>query len=411
MAIQGRRVCSGNRATIGGALIESMCTSIATITMAQPFVHATASRRSTASVLVELSSGTMTGWGEGAPRNYVTGETTQTVVAALERVDLDDLNAAIDFSGIEQSLLSLEAFDIGRLLGGCFMPAAEAALEIAAFDFICRLHNLTAIEALHVIPEYGCLLRTSERKVPVSFVVDLAKDVDSQLRGISAHTIASIRHVKIKANSDIRDSVDRVAQIRNVFGTAARLSVDVNGVWNQDEAIRASSMLATSGVAWLEEPVARRDWDAMQAIRRSGMSVMIDESCSSETDLREAAARGAADYVNIRVSKFGGIFPTLRMLNTAKALGLKSQLGVHVGEIGPLWSAGRLLACSVTGLTTVEAGKHDQWFPDPLTIPRNEVDRNEYTVRPIQGPGLGLTPSTALRQWISTEHKKVSTTP
>lgn len=380
----------------------------ARIPMQRPFVHAGKRRNHTASVLVSVDAGGQRGWGEAAPRPYVTGETVQSVLDALARVEPAAVADLIDLTDFATAVRGLAAADlIGLLGGGRPMPSAAAALEIALFDLACRLHGQAGFTALQRVPATAGLLRQAPVAVPVSYVLDLARDPVEAVAALHPDSIPAIRHVKLKATADADACVRRTAAVRDLFGPHTQLSVDVNGDWDGSSAVRTASRLRELDVAWVEEPVTPRDWAAMRNIRLgAGMPVMLDESCTGLADLRTAAEEQAADYVNARVSKCGGILPTLALIATARELGLGAQLGVHVGEVGPLWAAARLLACSVAGLATAEAGKQDEWFPEPLTDPPYAVDRRGYLASPLDGVGIGLIPNAVLLGQCSPQPQK-----
>jgi L-alanine-DL-glutamate epimerase-like enolase superfamily enzyme len=386
------------------AVIERIEIHPVRIPMQRPFVHAGARRSQTASVLVALDVGNVRGWGEGAPRQYVTGETVSTAMDALGAIEPATLNKLVDLTDLTTAMRDLARTDLARMVGGGEqrMPAAAAALEIALFDLACRLHDRDGLSALRCVPGASALLRhTAATSVAVSFVLDLAGDPGAAIDRLAPESLDAIRHVKLKATADIEDCVRRVAVVRDRFGQATRISVDVNGAWAGQQAVRAARRLRPLGVAWLEEPVAARDWATMREIRESGgVPVMLDESCASTADLDAATRTGAADYVNARISKCGGIVATIGLIAAAAERGIGAQLGVHVGEVGPLWAAARLVSCAVDALVTVEAGKQDEWFSAALTDPAYAVDRRRYVVEPLRAIGIGVTPNETLLEWI-----------
>jgi L-alanine-DL-glutamate epimerase-like enolase superfamily enzyme len=120
---------------------------------------------------------------------------------------------------------------------------------------------------------------------------------------------------------------------------------------------------------------------------------MLDESCSQEREAVLAARTKAATHINVRVSKCGGVLPAIRLVRAARELGLAVQLGVQVGEVGPLWAAGRALATHIRGWVSVEAGRQDEWFERPLSEPPFVVDRLRHRAPPVPGDGLSVEPT------------------
>ncbi len=72
------------------------------------------------------------------------------------------------------------------------------------------------------------------------------------------------------------------------------------------------------------------------------------------------------------------------------------QIGVQVGEVGPLWATGRLVATALPDLVAVEAGRQDEWFPPDLTTPPYAVDRAASLAPVLGGPGTGVRVTRAL---------------
>ncbi|WP_338930777.1 enolase C-terminal domain-like protein [Streptomyces netropsis] len=361
----------------------------ATVPMATAFDHATRSRRRSESVLVELRVGGVRGWGEGAPRGYVTGETLESTAEAVQACDLAALADRIDWRTFDSTVASVAALDLPELVDG---PSAAAAVEIALLDAVCRRFDRPLADALRVLGAPARLHRTGPASV--SLVIHLSRDVASTLDDLGPRALAELRHVKIKV-ADPADAARRLSAARDRLPAGTRVSLDVNGSWSPAEAERVGGEL--TGVAWVEEPLAPRSWPELARLRqRTGLPVMLDESCTGPADLHTAVDTGAADHINVRLSKCGGLFAAARLAARADELGVGCQLGVHVAEVGPLWAAGRALATEWGLWQTVEAGRGDEWFPDRLTRPAFSVDRVRHRVMPLAGPGIGIEPTEAL---------------
>jgi L-alanine-DL-glutamate epimerase-like enolase superfamily enzyme len=380
------------------------------IPMRRPFSHAAHARDHAESVLVRCRIGDVTGWGEGAPRPYVTGETMAGVRQALagegSLLLLEHL-AGLRASGaaFETGPRALMALDIPRMLGGLHRaPAAAAALETALLDAWCRLFDRPLRDVVRAVaPALGHprgLLADEPRPQPVTLVADLAGAPGGVARTLTPASAAALRHVKLKASTEPTDTARRARQLRAELADAGAgqvtLSVDANAAWTGERSLLAAELLG--GVAdWLEEPTAPRRWEQLRRIReRTGMPVMLDESAIDVGDVETAAGLGAADSVNLRVSKCGGLLPALKVAAAARRCGLRLQVGVQVAEVGPLWVAGRVLATELAGLLAVEAGRQDEWFDPPLTEPPYRVDRTRHLAPVPEGAGLGVEPSQAL---------------
>ncbi|MFH8347564.1 enolase C-terminal domain-like protein [Streptomyces sp. NPDC018045] len=375
----------------------------AQVPLHRPFAHARHAHTRSRSVLLTLRLDGVSGWGEGAPRPYVTGETTDSAVQALRALDPDVLGPLLAVEDFSRAVAVLASLDLPRLLGGPRpMPAAAAALETALLDALCRRHGQPMSAVLDACPWAEGVLTSTDRPRTVSEVVDLSRTPAEQLEALPPAIRGRLAHVKLKALDSPEETAERALQVRGLLGSAVRLSVDVNGGWDPGTAERGARLLRErAGADWIEEPTAPRHWAALRRIQDGGMPVMLDESAMDTTDVEWAAATAAASLVNIRISKCGGLLPALRMAVRARELGLRVQLGVQVGEIGPLWSVGRTLAARLADVVAVECGRQDEWFPTPLTDPPYTVDRERHSAPPPPGPGHGLRPAEALAAHVS----------
>jgi muconate cycloisomerase len=136
--------------------------------------------------------------------------------------------------------------------------------------------------------------------------------------------------------------------------------------------------------------VPHEEVEALAELRpRLGVPIMLDESLCGEPDGRRAIQLGLADLFNVRVSKCGGLGPTIRLIDLAFRHGLGVQLGCHPGESGLLSAAGRHLASNVSGLRYVEGSYDRHVLAENLTVDDPTFGFGGRAL-PIPGPGLGV---------------------
>ncbi|WP_460568030.1 dipeptide epimerase [Flaviaesturariibacter terrae] len=127
---------------------------------------------------------------------------------------------------------------------------------------------------------------------------------------------------KIKLGTD-RD-IEIVESLRK--HTDATFRIDANAAWRVDEAIEKINALAQLGVEFIEQPLAKDDWDGMKRLMDvSPLPLLADESCVFESDVEKCA--GHFHGINIKLTKCSGITPALRMISRARELGLKVMIG------------------------------------------------------------------------------------
>ncbi len=371
--------------------------------MRRPFVHASMTRDHSDGVLVAISVAGAVGTGESAPRPYVTGETTETVIDALSRLKLESIDARIDWSTFETSVQSLIGLNLPQLLamGSRRSPAAACALETALLDAICRLHGASMFDALSFCSLGRGMLLSAPQVIAATLTIDLSTTPEEVFRKEPALS-RGIRHVKIKVGADER-SIAKARRFKDMLEPGISTSIDANGAWSLSQALPLCRQLKAAGLGWIEEPLRPRDWEGLRQLRRdSGLSVMLDESFVDEDDLMSAVSHQACDLINVRVSKCGGPLRVARFADLAVRQGLGFQIGVQVGEHGPLWAAGRVLAASLRHSQACEVGRADEWFPSDISIPPFPINRDTYEAPPLPGPGHGLTPGPAM--WAHANH-------
>jgi L-alanine-DL-glutamate epimerase-like enolase superfamily enzyme len=105
----------------------------------------------------------------------------------------------------------------------------------------------------------------------------------------------------------------------------------------------------------IEQPVSAGDLDGMRKVReRAGIAVVADESFRTMADARSIIKARAADALNVRIAKCGGLRASLELVNFAKDSGLSCQLGTLVGETGILSRAAEIFGDRVEGFEFLE---------------------------------------------------------
>lgn len=108
--------------------------------------------------------------------------------------------------------------------------------------------------------------------------------------------------------------------------TDALFRVDANAGWQNEEALQKINAFANLGVEFIEQPLAKDDWEGMNWLfQHSPLPLMADESCVFEEDVVRCVNHFHG--INIKLTKCSGITPALRMIKKARELGLKVMVG------------------------------------------------------------------------------------
>ena len=300
------------------------------------FGHALAERRSSTNVLVRLAlADGSVGWGEGVPREYVTGETVEGAKAALaERLAPALLGSPVDSARDVPDVFqeAVEGADAELDL------AARCALELAFLD-ACGKHFRASVQRwLGAAPapevRYDAVIPfSSPRKLVALALV---------IRALG------IRQVKIKVGDDLDRDLHSLELLRRVLGQDVDLRVDANCAWTPAEAVDAIERMGLHRIAAVEQPVAGDDVEGLRHVSDAvTVPVIADESLRTVEEARRLAEANACGAFNIRVSKCGGLLDSMRIAAIAAEAGIFCVVGAQVGESGILSAAGRHAAAAI----------------------------------------------------------------
>jgi L-alanine-DL-glutamate epimerase-like enolase superfamily enzyme len=118
-----------------------------------------------------------------------------------------------------------------------------------------------------------------------------------------------------------------IAIVRSLRGHSdAIFRVDANAGWAVEEALEKIPQLKELGVEFVEQPLAKDDWEGMKMLyEQSPLPLIADESCVLESDVERC--QGRFHGINIKLTKCGGITPALRMITKARALNMRVMVG------------------------------------------------------------------------------------
>ena len=351
--------------------------------------HASHSRTETDNVLVRcvLDDGT-TGFGEGVPRDYVTGETIDSVLALLKSSDLaSQFEDCRDFPAAVANAERLRLSPVPGNERQCQGNAARCAVELALLDAYGRAFGASLREVTRFAASD---LFTPLDWVRYSGAITSARGFKLRLSAW-AMWLFRFRQLKVKVGIAGQDDVARLRTIRKRVGARMDLRIDANEAWTPPEAIRNILALEPCGLTSVEQPLPHADAAALKGVRRQIKTpIMLDESLCSMYDAQRAVEMEMCDLFNLRLSKCGGFIPTLRLAQFARRHGLGYQLGCQVGETAILSAAGRHFASSVADIRYLE-GSYDRHLVREALGTRDLTFRWGGWAPALDGAGLGVT--------------------
>jgi len=358
------------------------------IPLKKPIRHASHTRTETDNMVVrcKLSDGS-TGYGEGVPREYVTGE---TITTALELLKRSDVPAQIgDATSFADAVRQVEAMRLAPVEGDerkCQGNAARCAVELALLDAFGRAFGQPVSEVTRILaPDLF------EPKDEVRYSGAITSASGWKVRWAAWKMwIYGFQQLKIKVGITGQNDVDRVGAIRNRVGRKMELRVDANEAWSPDEAAKKILELKPFGITSFEQPVPHDQVGCLRKVREETQAaIMLDESLCGMVDAERAVVEKTCDLFNLRLSKCGGFIPSLRLAQYATMQGLGYQVGCQIGETAILSAAGRHFAGSVRAIRNLE-GSYDKHLVKEALGTTDLTFGWGGKAATLKGPGLGF---------------------
>ena len=311
------------------------------------------------------------GHGSAAPTAVITGDTHGSIVAAIGQCigpllvgrDVADLNG-----NVRRVQSALE-----------HNTGAKAAVEIA-------LHDLWAQR--HAAPLYQMLgggeprLRT-DVTISLNPVPTMIADALTALeRGFDA--------LKIKLGREPRLDIERVTAIHAAVAGRARLRLDANQGWSARQAVQVMQAIEEAGIAidLLEQPVQAHDLEGLRHVTRHiRTAVMADEAVFGPRDALTLIQLRAADIVNIKLAKCGGLSNALRVADIAALHGVECMIGCMLESSIGIVAAAHLAVARADVVTRVDLDVPALCRFDPV---ESGTAFDGPDIRIGDAPGLGI---------------------
>jgi L-alanine-DL-glutamate epimerase-like enolase superfamily enzyme len=317
----------------------------------------------------------VTGFGEGVPRAFVTGEVLSDSLDFLHQV-LAPAILTRDFPTPQALVRALG--DLYQQAEAQRHPAAFCALETALLDAAGQTWNmpLTALigPKLRSTLEYSAVIPMLNPE-KMTQLLQLVKAV-------------GMRFIKLKVGTD--SDLETLRLARTELGDDVDIRVDANSAWTAAEAIARLRDMEPYRLSAVEQPVAKADFDGLREVSEAiSIPVIADESLCNEDDARRLIDLKACRAFNIRLSKCGGLGIATRISRMAEQAGVFCQVGCQVGETSILSAAGRHFALTVPHLSHVE-GSYSPYVLARDVVANPVIFNGGGLAYELPGPGLGV---------------------
>lgn len=263
-------------------------------------------------VLIKVSTDTgLFGYGEAAPLPFVTGETADSVVAILEL--------------LKPGLLGLNPLaldDVHALMNSVVHgnSSAKCAVDLALYD----LCGKAAGKPVYQLLGGGCGAVQNDVTIGIAAPDEMAQKAKYYVEELG------YRILKVKVGLSAESDVEALTKIRAAVGEKVRLRADANQGYDVSTALKVLQQFAAIGVEAVEQCLPDWDFEGAALLRSKapgGIRLMLDESLHGPRDAARLCKLGAADILNIKLMKCGGLYPAQQISAIAGASGVVCMVG------------------------------------------------------------------------------------
>ena len=343
------------------------------------FSHSRKKGYFSSNIVIEVvaNGGEIRGYGEGAPRSYVTGESQDSVIESIRCFlqkdsfpwKLNDISQIWDF--------------VDSLPNGKKYNAAICALEMSLLDVLGKSQGVPIVE---YFPKdffvervyYGAAIPLGNNQR----ILEMCKLCNN----------LKINKLRIKLGKDFKQNCYATEMVRMMFGDDCDLRIDVNGAWDRELALKHIQFIKEYKVKVVEQPMIPDNPDIADfasAMKSCGVTLMADELACSLADVERIIKDGHYKMINVRLSKCGGFRNSLKIINYLRKKNLYFQIGCQLGESGLLSAAGRALSL-LCGDAAYYDGSYDEYLLKENITLENVSFGLGGEAGPLDGPGLGV---------------------
>jgi L-Ala-D/L-Glu epimerase len=353
--------------------IENVRFGMLKVPLKTPFKTAKRSVSEIEDVVIRIETDTgHTGYGSAPATAVITGETHGSIIEAISKIiapkligrPIENLNG----------LTNIVQTSIVRNF------SAKAAVEIALYDLFGQLYKAP----LYKLLGGGENVITTDITISVDYI---DKMVEDSLKAVDQ----GFETLNIKVGKDPTLDIERIKAIYAAVNERALIRLDANQGWTPKQAVAVLRNVEESGVVLelVEQPVSGEDINGMKYVTsRVHTPVMADESSFGPKEAMELINLQAADIINIKLMKTGGISNAIKIADIAGTYGVDCMIGCMLESSVGVAAAAHIAAAKSTVISKVDLDTPALGRFDPVHC---GVEFRNSEIILTDAPGLGIS--------------------
>ncbi|SKC38651.1 mandelate racemase/muconate lactonizing enzyme family protein [Maledivibacter halophilus] len=261
-------------------------------------------------IMVKTDDGKV-GYGEAPPTAVITGDTSGSIIGAIKE-NIEKAIVGEEIENLERIMYKLDKTVVRN-------TSAKAAVDMAVYDLFGKLYKAPIYKLL------GGYRDKIETDMTIS-VNEPKEMMEDALNFINQGFTA----LKMKIGTDSKQDIERVKAVRRAVGKDIKIRLDANQGWQPKEAVKIIRKIEDLGldIELIEQPVKAWDIDGLKMVTDNVQTpIMADESIFTSYDAFKILSMRAADLINIKLMKCGGIHNALKIVAIAETCGVECMVG------------------------------------------------------------------------------------
>lgn len=351
--------------------IKNITISTLKLPLNRTFKTAVRTANSLEDLLVRIETDELIGYGTAPAATAVTGDTIEGMTTLMHEVVIPNLinKDALDRDAIYQNVFPKITEQHG----------VKMAVDLALFDLAAKAKG---------VPLYHFL--GGQNQPLVTDVTISCGDKQAVKNNVDDALAKGFTTLKVKLGNNVKDDIAVCQLLADLLNDTIIVRFDANQGWSCADTLLFLDELQhiDLNVEFIEQPVAADDLQSMQKItERSAWPVVADESVFSLQDAQSVLQKNAANIVNIKLAKCGGIANAFKIKQLADEFGVECMLGCMMES--PVGIAAAAHFALASGIRKIDLDPID-WVPTDAYA--GLLDFSNATIRLSDRIGLGYQP-------------------